>query len=1817
MGVSVTTYMRSISEVASDLTEQHIKHIEAEYHLQNDRLIKERHELMDDGEVSTEPWVEATPQYKTGDPFRDLDIPTPAVDLLEALDEAGLEVYDPPYVHQGKALESFFDKDQDLIVSTGTGSGKTEIFLYSILGKMAQEAERDQSTDQRGIRSLILYPMNALVADQLARLRLMFGDDDGAAELESRFGRRIQFGMYTSRTPYHGRRDNDRNSNQVEPIIDRYLELEEHEEDLFDQLTSKGRVPAKDLDGYRGGHYRDTRYRTQPEDTELFTRHEMHSPNEHGGTPDILITNYSMLEYMLLRPIEQPLFEDTRDWLDEDEENELVLVLDEAHLYRGSQGAEVSLLVRRLLQHLEVSEDRVRFILTSATFGGDVEEVAPEFAADLTTSDESDFDVITGETIELPGGRPGDREIAEALTEIEYQFEPERVQEVADVRGWPSFEESDEDLADYVGTHLQEDPLFKELHDHLSDGTLPLEDLATELFPDLDVEQAEEATGNLLFLGTEAVKTDSQSLLPTRLHMFLKGLPKLFACVNPDCPGRRVDSSEIETADNDVLGRIYTNPRTVCDEPECDGRVFELLSHRTCGAAYLKAFRRRGATGRTFLWTEGEQAENLEEIHILVEEPRSDPDPQNDGIPLTATTRSRQLDITTGYLVRDATEGEEDQFIEVWVPGEDQEPNDPDSPWSWVRCPACGIDEGRRRPGGETNVMDLQTRGELIFANLIREMFGFQPPDEDKEDLPNEGKKILTFSDGRQKAARLARDLQQNVENDSLREVVADIININDDEMPMDHLFAAFAIYCWDNKISFFDDEDEVTGGGYQGSRSRMQEILRHVGDLMDSDDFRFDSPQEIINNEFARDELNDSPPRKYKSAILRMLGDDNYSIHATLVGYLRPLPRVLELLQDANPDIDPDLLEQIILESLRHACEERAYGPDFNDWDRRDSRSGNWSRYGGEGLEREEIIPDHARDKLEDEVSDDDWETLLSSIRYPDERPRLFDTTEGTFVVNPEAVTLELALGDEWYQCQGCNRFWIEPLNGMCPYEGCEGEMELLPGDDPHMQARRSLFRDPPREVVEGDRDPFTLRSEEHSAQLSTKDYREPFSKTERYELLFQDILMGDEFEQPIDVLSCTTTMEVGIDIGSLTGVAMRTVPPRPENYEQRSGRAGRRGAGLSTILTFADNSPHESHYFNNPDEMIGADASEPIIYAGNEKIAERHINASLMERFFDPSEIEEEAAVFESLGQSQEFFEGDDEYSLPAFEVWIDEEVLVDDSDVAQRLGRLLPEELGEGRSGDWETEFVKDTAQNFILALRALRDDTDWEEGQDTEDGQLLNTLIDAALFPTFSFPTDLAKFVVKELDDGRPKTKYEMSRDLKQALSTYIPGRQIVVDKKTYTSYGVYFQFANDPVNRASGVDWGNLDYLNFCPICLSVYDETDNMEARDEQCHFCDQRLQSRRLFEPPGFAPRYRPGQGPEEGEEYEEDRVYATPAKFPIPPARTRIEESEDAKSVGHSSVEKYPDEDLMVANLGPDREGFEICMECGAVDREGDLPPNHERPYPEDVTSEENWPARCDGGTRTVTFGYEFPSDLTTLRVPIESPLRFDPEQPWFDSAAKSLSEALVLGASRTLNIEARELEGGYRALPPAQSDDPQIQGYLEFFLYDTTPGGAGFAAKTWSDYESVIEGAYDILTHADTASSCTSSCHSCLQTYQNRHLHSQLDRHLGRVLLHYAREGELPELSEERVTRLLDQFRRTLHLIDSTLEIEPHAGPDRVWTLRHDSAEITFGIRSSLRTSRADGRGDLEQDISAYDLDQNLPEVADNIVNRLERL
>lgn len=1804
--------MKSIKEVSQEVNQDLQEYLEATYHLHHPRLIAERKALMDDGETSTEPWVEATPSYQSGDNFRDLGLPSEVVDILKDLEDDGLEIYDPPYKHQADGLQSFFNEEKDLIVSTGTGSGKTEIFLYSILGQLAQEAKRGNTTDQRGVRTLVLYPMNALVADQLARMRQLFGHDKGRETIADRMGRTVQFGMYTGRTPYHGEFDKSKNDNRLKPVIDRYIKLKESRPDLYRQLDEMGRIPAKDLEGYRNKDARkENHFRTQPNDAELYSRQEMHGEdNPHGGIPDLLVTNYSMLEYMLLRPIEQQFFQETKEWLEADEENELNIVLDEAHLYRGAQGAEVGLLLSRLLQKLGVSRDRVRYILTSATMGDNLEEKAPEFAAQLTAGSEDGFAVIEGTQVNYESGEPSDQRTAELLSNVEYELDTSQIRNLASERGWNEYQGETDDLVElrkYLANEIKSDPLFGHTHDFLEGEPLKLSELAAELFNGVNSDLAEEATGNFLYLCTEARKDGGQSLLPTRLHMFLKGLPRQFACVDPNCSERRVKEGE------NLLGKFYTSPREECD---CGARVFELLSHRTCGAAYLRAFRRKnsGSQERQFLWTEGSNSESLEEIHLCVQEPRDD---VIDGDrPLRDTTPKRQLSIESGHLLEDrfVDEDDPDAYIDVRTPPES--PPSDELPYSWKQCPVCGIEEQWRH--GETKIQDLETKGEEPFANIVRSMFGIQPEDpikKEDDNLPNDGKKVLCFSDGRQKAARLARDVQSTVELDSFREVTADIVSESEDSLTMDEFYAEFVLYCEQHNIIYFDDSDEYQNAGqvvYPGSRTVLQRQVNDIENIVDR--YGLTEKSEIPGHPAAQAEFS-NPPKKFQSTLLRSLGDENYSIPASLIGNLRPTEAGLKEISQQVPDVDSELVESIAIESIWNACQKRAYDSDIHPRQRSDSIRWTYYTESDQGIDYTALIPDHVVGIIGNDVSEAELHTLRSA--FVSEQGPFRAAGNGKFIVDPSTVILDIRVDDTWYRCTGCHQFSAVSFDGTCPRESCGGEVVEADDSDPHLRSRKSYLRNPPRQVVHGEADPFTLRSEEHSAQLTAKDNSDAMSRSEEYELLFQDILVGDKSEQPIDVLSCTTTMEVGIDIGSLTGVAMRTVPPAPENYEQRAGRAGRRGAGLSTIITFADNSPHETRYFESPGDMISDPGTEPIIYAGNEKIAQRHVNASLLGRFFDASDIESGASVFESLGTGGEFFAGDGRYTFDEFDNWAREEV-IDDSETARDLGVLLPSELGEGRTSKWRSEFVIDAAEKFLRDLTKLREQHDW--GIETDDGEdLLSVLLDDALLPTFSFPVDVCDFVVQGQDSktNQPKTRYEMSRDMKQALSTYVPGREIVVDKKTFESYGVHFKFADDAIDRASGVDWGDLEWMNFCPVCETVFDTDDySMADQDKGCAVCGEPdVVSIKKFTPPAFAPEIDPQRNEaEQNESYTEGRVYATPPKYPLTPTSEErgVGVFEDEKEIGISKVGKLSNEKLVVANFGPDENGFDVCQKCGAVGTDG-LENPHNRPYPKDVRRMDlsEYTNQCDGTTVNTSFSYTFPSDLTVLRIPLREPLQFEPSEDWFESAGQSLAEALVMGASQELDIENDELEGGFRTrssdiLP----EDSDAKGVIEIFLFDTTPGGAGFSAKVWDEFDNVAARADSILT----GDCCDSACHKCLRRYDNRHLHGSLDRFLGATLLEYAQYGTTPETNPDRVDSLTNRLTHSLELQDDSIEVTRTSGKTDQWTVSADSGTCEFAVRSCLRRQRTDL--DVALDISDYQLTHELPEVATAIVGELDQ-
>jgi Lhr-like helicase len=1791
-----------VTEIAQRIHQRLLRYLEAQYHIRDSALIEERRRLLEEpGGISQRPLIEVTPSYAVAGRFSNLRAPKPVTDLLEELVawRPGVGVY-PPYRHQADALEHFFERgvdSDDLVVATGTGSGKTETFLYSILGALAIEGtERRESFARRGVRAMLLYPMNALVSDQTARLRRLLGDERLASLLEERWGRRVRFGMYTSRTPYPGVRTTAKDKRHLDKLLGYYEQLETsskpEERALVEELKKRGRWPAKDVVAFYGRHLEEKvvvksgkrvgkektlghwgeRFLTQPGDRELLTRHEMQQE-----APDVLITNYSMLEYMLLRPIERPLFEQTRAWLSADKKNQFLLVLDEAHMYRGVGGAEVGLLIRRLLCRLGIGRDRLRCILTSASLGtgAAAEKAGREFARDLTgeTSRRS-FAIVRGTRETRCGAKPGTGEEATALAAVcpttlaAAGFAPAEADAILAAvsarLGWAT----PPAIVGSTGLSTRQQicrsltgfgPL--ELLIQRASGTATdFAKLAQALFPLSEPDEAERATNGLLALGTFARRTEpgreEQPLLPTRVHLLFRGLPSLYACINPSCSARRRAIGET------LLGRVYTEPRTQCD---CGGRIFEILTHRDCGAVYLRVF----AVSPTadFLWHERGGTltafgKPLHEIHLFLEEPH----PEQRG-----TVEPILLDVQTGRIL--PTSGSNTAGTRLCYRSRNPAEKITNTTTFGV-CPAC---TRRTQAGGSLKIMDLATKGEQPFANLVREQFATQlATKEASETHPNEGRKALLFSDGRQKAARLARDLPREVERDSFREALVLAcqglaqLPVPQPAVLNETLYAAFVAVCARHHLHFFDGHNQQT---------LLEECTRFRKDYNDLDTALADKWQP-------------TPPTRFRSALLRQVGDPYYSLVAACAAVVEAAPGKLRILQRRLDGLgNATLIEDVANAWLREMLGRSAFDPALA----KDSRVDEFPFFQpikvADGLKQ---FFDRIRTRTG--LSSGDIDRLRDELFDVFTREALAGDDSGRLVVT-DGLVMRLALDDVWLQCVVCGHLQVKPFFGACG--NCQDKrLEPRLPEHEYMRSRLGFFREPLRAVLRGER-PLHITAEEHTAQLSQRDAGVVYATTEEFELRFQDVPLGPD-KPPVDILSCTTTMEVGIDIGSLTAVGLRTVPPQRENYQQRAGRAGRRGTSVSSVLMFAQGGAHDAHYFANPDALISGPPRNPRLKADNPRLARRHVNSYLLQTFFhtrlDALSSEEQEDIFQhrpgimsAFGEAEEFFQGTSEFSFDAFQEWMRTCVLTPKSVIVEEVANWLPTAIFKAGVADEKRKFVREIADALLGALTQLRvaclREPSLEEGQasescamNNESGGLLDLCFERGLLPSYAFPTDLCSFVIQDWDKSnsrwRVNIKERPQQSKTQALSEYAPGRLLVVNKQTYRVGGI---FVDGPPSAAPAVPLFSQPLSRYvgCPLCSFVSIESGAAGARTidgSPCPVCRTPLFVREYLDPPSFSPAE--GRAMRDGDR-EQDITFASSAQLPEIAQR---DEFSWTKWSGSNLSHAYGEDVLLVvANKGKDSAGFSVCENCGGAWIDGEEPDgSHLRPFlvPKHILDRDGAGVKCDGEVRRGLFlVHDFRTDLLLLRGAFRRPLGFQPEQPWLRDALTTLAEAIALGASLYLDIDPGELSAGFRLLPALADGD---HGVAEIYLFDTASGGAGYAADAGEQLQQVLDRTEELLRVCP--GQCDRSCTKCLRHYGNRFLHGRLDRRLALQLLRYFRTGEVPALAasseQSRVLRPLARF----------LELEGWTtATDASGALRCDGPRsMTVGIYPALLAS-----------------------------------
>lgn len=836
------------------------QYLEAQYHIWDESLIADRNRLLEQERVTfQEPRLEATPFYAPGKQYAQLQIPAAAKAVLTiACAHKITGIPETPYQHQSESIETFLgDDSREIIVATGTGSGKTESFLMPILGSMAIEAaDRPDVWLQPGCRALLLYPMNALVNDQISRLRRIFGQAEVAECLRSTRNFRATFGMYTSRTPYPGEEDALKNESRLRSLVQNaFLDLPE---DARRRLTSEGKWPAKDLE-----QYVLSSFTTGHDDSEMLSRQEM----QHR-CPDILVTNYSMLEYMMLRPIERSIFDQTAAWLAQDERNYLTVVLDEAHMYKGSGGAEVAYLLRRLHARLGVPRNRVKYILTSASLGSSSEARArmKSFAADLSGHEQGskEFVLISGQQQLKPNHRTATPAETSALAG--YDFSTLHKGESKLTEAAQEFKRLSSALGHKCPKELGSLPLFQDavygwlqsfgpaalIANKITSKPQQLREVGPLVFPDSDLEA--KALESLLALMSFAKEKDTGRVFaPVRSHMFFRGLPGVYACIDPECSARG-------TLGDRILGKLYSTPRLTCD---CGSRVYEVLTHRDCGAAFIRGYVRNEFGD--FLWHQPTAGlwgqDGILEAHFLVELNRR----AVEGADRHEGSRN-WLHKSTGRLIAHRpAQYVMGQYIELLRPDGLVLIAGQQALSFRNQCPVCTTNWRT----GTTKIMDLATKGEAPFAQLIRTQVELQPQTLQPTDRsPNGGRKSLLFSDGRQKAARLARDIPREIENDVFRQLlllgVKALLNI-DKEPTLGRLYVAMLHVSASHSLILFDGAD--------------RDNFRR--DVLDHQNYHGNDLQEAL------EDSPPTPPPSFNSQLLRHLGSPFYSVSALTLAHL------------------------------------------------------------------------------------------------------------------------------------------------------------------------------------------------------------------------------------------------------------------------------------------------------------------------------------------------------------------------------------------------------------------------------------------------------------------------------------------------------------------------------------------------------------------------------------------------------------------------------------------------------------------------------------------------------------------------------------------------------------------------------------------------------------------------------------------------------------------------------------------------------------------------------------------------------------------
>lgn len=1878
------------------IKENFIRYVKTAFGTKFESVEKERYDLLNyDRVLYRKPWIEPLPDYvSSGKKINDLT----AEDLGNTLNESEANTFKglvntglvgdfPLHSHQAEMLKQAL-LGKNCIITSGTGSGKTESFLLPLFAQLSKELtnwqapvqksisvntwwkengglsareivnssnytlsnavrQRQHETRKAGVRALILYPMNALVEDQMSRLRKALDSDDTRKWLrENTNGNAIYFGRYNGSSPVAGELKKIKedgsfaiNTNKVNQLKEQLQQIETDSNRVEQYIQQTGKIgnDAKDLKSFF----------QRLDGAEMRSRFDM-----QVAPPDIMITNYSMLSIMLMRDIDKGIFDETKQWLEENPNNIFHLIIDELHLYRGTQGTEVAYLLKLVLNRLGLHphHPQLRILASSASLeAGD--EASKNFVCDFFGVSHEHFNqkfkIIEGKNNPITAFPESGKKIPiNPFKDIAEKFSDVKGN-IADTNFISTCETVATNLATTFSITTSEsgiskllsviinpsfqlkERLFSPCQDYKAVCSTQAngDDANGKYFAETIFENAtnkedlENALRGLLIARAMLdekefeyiAKTipDDRKLPRFRFHYFFRNIEGVWASVKPD------DVEEAYSDNERTTGKLYSTTRI---NSENGNRVLELLYCDNCGTTLF---------GGSRLVTRNESGNNS--FELLPISPNIEGIPEKTPAKLVEKRSYQEYAVfwacgNQEFIQHDAEPGipqnywrqptlngfNQGDFEANWIPASlncisgdiDNSHNKADEkPEQWIKgyyfiitnnsnrdialpdasgnistiethkalpsvCPGCGVNHQKRRQDwnkSKTSSIRGFRTGFAKTTQMFAKELMYQLPSNEVE------RKLVVFSDSREDAAQIANGIERNHFTDLVREILVKELHSN--LMFRFQIVNAFdsgnttrqeelkeqsqAIF---DEIEYLVENSNYTGTNVNRIRekedaiSKLNEIrsltlnVRSLVDITNSvnlaplikhfvelginpggNDISLQTRLlngnfvpwyeliNFINLEWANGAdptyISDLKEGSFNGLATMFFGSLFYSFESSALGYVCINPE-LEVItvQARTVALAKDDFLQIANSTIR------ILGDKYKHNKVEDASPFNFTQYNDFPGQVKKYIRAVANrfSKQESEIGTAVFNTLSTS-----------GLLRGDSGIQIENLYIKVARPtDSIWTSQRGSRPHLHFSGGICTHSvtALQQQADRICND---VWEENYLSYN----AIKQQRPPIRLHCEELTGQTDDQFERQRH---------FRNIILPDEGNRQvktIDLLSVTTTLEVGVDIGALQAVMLGNMPPQRFNYQQRVGRAGRRGQAYSVILTFCRGRSHDEFYFANPQKITGDAPPTPFLTMGQERIFRRLLAKEILRRAYVEKEIDitsdDKSSVHGEFGSV-------DSWAIykPEIANWINENRIA----IEQTVDALLTPQLQDKK--DEFINWVSDTTTPNGLIEKA----ESIINNEEIASNDISEKFAEGGILPMFGMPT-----TVKNLYHGINRGLEPLSIDRAQAMAIYefAPGAQKTKDKAIHQVIG----FTSDFINVHNGIK--NVNTNNNLPFSLNrwfvrcracgffeTYSEDRKLELESQStfdsCPNCgetnpDKYQQPNKLKSPRAYRTNLSAGSDTKDDSEFLLSR----------PPIFAEKIGSTNEETINNASISISDNDVTWRVNTNSDRfftgrlyntnnrfpfnsNGYWFNNQWLLNDFATNIPDNngYSMLITQNATGVEEQIALASN-KNTEIFR------ITPTNVPFELDLNMffsETDLPHVKAQSNGVRSGYYSAAFLLQRILADKLDVDPTEIEIADIsmkvlDDGTNRRIAEIILTDELPNGSGFVRYLYNNLSNILSesinpsnpNSYLGKIHSQShQEKCDDACYDCLKVFRNMNYHSLLDWRLGLSML-----------------------------------------------------------------------------------------------------